>query len=512
MAPDPSDGRRLRKATQPLRQLGRAITEPLQGEPRQVRNDVKGALAEYLEAALAGASAPVEGADGSVSPERLLAEARSIAAKLSAMKIAPAEPVISVTSNRPGDIAAMLGIWLAGGVVVPLHAEAAAGTAKGVQEAIGARLRVAAGRVEAISGSPPPPRELLRPAAFIIFTSGSTGKPKGVVIGHDRLAGKLAVLDRLLGLGPHDKVILPLQLTFIFGIWVALLALYRGARLALLPRFTLETVAHAFGDGGSILAAVPSMLRAVTGGPRVEAPALRTILCGGESLPAPLVDSMGRMLPQARLYDLYGLTETGSCDFCLPPDGRPTGAGSIGRPTEGVDFRVLTVDGSPAHDGVSGELSIRTPYGMLGYLDAPDLTAHSFSEGYFKTGDLARLRADGRVEIVGRLKDIISRGGNKIAPAEIDAVLAAHPGVAAVLTAGIPDARFGEAICAIVVPKAGAAVTAEALRHWAAERIERYKVPDRIHFRDALPVGPTGKLLRSGVARLVSEAEGKLPE
>jgi long-chain acyl-CoA synthetase len=477
-----------------------------------VSNDVKGALAEYLEAALAGASAPVEDADGGVSPERLLAEARSIAAALADMKIAPAEPVLSVTSNRPTDIAAMLGIWLAGGVVVPLHAEAAAVTAKGVQEAVGARLRVAASRVEAISTSPPPERELLRSAAFIIFTSGSTGKPKGVVIGHDRLAGKLAVLDRLLGLGPRDRVILPLQLTFIFGVWVALLALDRGARLALLPKFTLEAVARAIAGGGTVLAAVPSMLRAMVGGPRIEAPALCSILCGGETLPAPLGDSMGRMLPQARLYDLYGLTETGSCDFCLPPDGRSTGAGSIGRPTEGVDFRVLAVDSNPALDGVSGELSIRTPYGMLSYLDDPDLTARSFSEGYFRTGDLARLRADGCVEIVGRLKDIISRGGNKIAPAEIDAVLAAHPGVAAVLTAGIPDARLGEAICAIVVPKAGAAVTAEALRHWAADRLERYKVPDTIHFRDALPVGPTGKLLRSGVARLVSEAEGEQPE
>ena len=115
-----------------------------------------------------------------------------------------------------------------------------------------------------------------------------------------------------------------------------------------------------------------------------------------------------------------------------------------------------------------GELAIRTPFGMLGYLDDPALTGGSFSEGYLRTGDLARLRPDGRVEIVGRLKDIISRGGNKIAPAEIDALLGSHPDVAAALCAGVPDPRLGEAIHAVVVPRANAALTPEALRRWAS--------------------------------------------
>jgi long-chain acyl-CoA synthetase len=228
---------------------------------------------------------------------------------------------------------------------------------------------------------------------------------------------------------------------------------------------------------------------------------LRAILTGGELLPAALGESVRAALPRAGISDLYGLTETGSCDFCLPPAERDSGAGTIGRPTEGVAFRVIGEDGRPAPDGATGELLIRTPFGMLGYLDDPALTAASFDDGYFRTGDLARVRSDGRVEIAGRLKDIIARGGNKIAPAEIDALLASHPDVAAALTAGVPDDRLGEAIWAIVVPKPGAALTAEALRRWAAERIEKYKVPDAIHFRDALPLGPTGKVQRSGVAR-----------
>jgi acyl-CoA synthetase (AMP-forming)/AMP-acid ligase II len=235
------------------------------------------------------------------------------------------------------------------------------------------------------------------------------------------------------------------------------------------------------------------------------------ILAGGELLPAALAPSLRAALPQAGLYDLYGLTETGSCDFCLPPPEGGAGAGSVGRPTEGVEFRILGEDGGAALHGTAGELHIRTPYGMLGYLDDPALTAASFCDGYFRTGDLARLRPDGRVEIAGRLKDIIARGGNKIVPAEIEALLASHPGVAAALAAGVPDERLGEVIWAVVVPRPGAGLTAEELRRWAGGRIERYKVPDRIVLRDALPVGPTGKLLRSGVQRLVLEDAGEGP-
>jgi long-chain acyl-CoA synthetase len=397
----------------------------------------------------------------------------------------------------------MLGIWLAGGVVVPLHAEAAARTAEALQGMLGARFRVAAGRIDPVAAAPPPRRELLREAALVIFTSGSTGKPKGVVIGHDRLAAKLDVLDRLLGLDAGDKVVVPLQLTFIFGIWVSLLSLHRGARLVLVPKFTPEVLARSLGQGGTVLAAVPTMLRAMLAAGHQATPALRKVLAGGELLPAALGESVRAFLPRAGLYDLYGLTETGSCDFCLLPGERHQGGGSIGRPTEGVAFRVLGEDGRPAPGGTAGELAIRTPYGMLGYLDDPGLTAASFSDGYLRTGDLARLRPDGLLEIAGRLKDIIARGGNKIAPAEIDALLASHPGVAAALTAGVPDERLGEAIWAIVVPRPGTALTADALRTWAAERIERYKLPDRIVLRDALPLGPTGKVLRAGVASAV---------
>jgi acyl-CoA synthetase (AMP-forming)/AMP-acid ligase II len=211
-------------------------------------------------------------------------------------------------------------------------------------------------------------------------------------------------------------------------------------------------------------------------------------------LPKPLAIALQTAAPQAALYDLYGLTETGTCDLMLGPADQPGGLGSIGRPTEAVSFRIE-----------AGELQIRTPFGMLGYLDNPELTAASLQEGYFKTSDLARLRPDGLVELIGRSKDIVSRGGNKIAPLEIDNILAEHPDIAAALCAGVPDERLGETIHAVIVPRPGARLTPDALRDWMMARTERFKVPDAFHFAEALPTGATGKADRRGVAALARQ-------
>jgi acyl-CoA synthetase (AMP-forming)/AMP-acid ligase II len=226
------------------------------------------------------------------------------------------------------------------------------------------------------------------------------------------------------------------------------------------------------------------------------------MLSGGEVLAPALAHAMARLAPAA-IHDLYGLTETGTCDFHLGPAGQPQGFGTIGHPTEHVMFRIAS-GGRVVAAGETGELQIRTPFGMLGYLDNPALTEASFEGGYFKTGDLARLTADGAVALIGRAKDIISRGGNKIAPLEIDNLLAEHPDIAAALCAGVADERLGEVIHAVIVTRAGARLDAAALRDWLLARTERFKVPDVFHFRDALPSGSSGKADRRAVAQLAS--------
>ena len=455
----------------------------------------------------------IAAADGLLlAADQVQFKAQAISHALAANALAPGEPVLCRVANEPLDLVALLGTWLAGGVAVPLTSAAAPATVAGVQQATGARLSISGERVYTIAPQRPAPRELLRDAALIVFTSGSTGKPKGVVLGHQRLARKLEVLDRLLQFSADDIVIVPLQLSFIFGIWVSLLSILSGSHLVLMPKFTTAGLVDELAAGASVLAVVPTMLRTLLAQtPAPAGPNLRSLLSGGESLGHHLADALRGTFPRTDIYDLYGLTETGSCDFCLPARELAVGLGSIGHPTEEVQYRIADADGGPAKPGAAGELLLKTPFGMLGYLDDPALSAAAYVDGYLRTGDQARLRPDGRVEIVGRLKDIISRGGNKISPAEIDALLVCHPQVTGALCAGIADPRLGEAIAAIVTVAAGADLTPDALRQWAAQRIEKFKVPDLILICDALPTGSTGKSSRAAVARLVLAGSDETP-
>jgi long-chain acyl-CoA synthetase len=484
------------------------------------------ALGQHLRAALSQARAPtlkatslsrapgtIEGSGGTrLTAEAVLSAAETLAGALCKAQIGAGEPVLCQFGNEPQALAVLLGTWLAGGVAVPVHTAAAPTTLEQVRRATGARLRVLGGKLEQISPEPAPARELLREAALIVFTSGSTGQPKGVVLAHRRLLGKLQVLDRLLQFTPDDTVVVPLQLSFIFGIWVSLLSILSGARLQQVARFSPEAVGARLAQGASVLAVVPSMLRAVLAATGVPAaPHLRTLLTGGESLGHQLNIKARTAFPHTAIYDLYGLTETGSCDFCLLPSDLAAGIGSIGTPTEGVDYRIIDERGDPAKPGAAGELLIKTPFGMLGYLDAPGLSAAAYVDGYLRSGDQARLGSDGRVAIVGRLKEIISRGGNKIAPAEIEALLLRHPLVSGALCAGIPDPRLGEAIGAMVTLVPGARLTGQELRNWAFGEIEKFKVPDIVSICDTLPMGSTGKLSRAAVARCLAATSRSRP-
>jgi long-chain acyl-CoA synthetase len=465
------------------------------------------ALAEILRDALTSAGCAIASTSGETQQgDSLLALAERVRRALADRSVAPHEPVHVSIGNRPSDLGALLGVWQAGAVAVPIHALAAASTIARVQRISRARFLLDGDRLDVIGNEPPPDRALLRDAALVIFTSGSTGEPKGVVIGHRRLAEKLAVLDRLLNIAPNDVVLSPLQLVFIFGLWVSLLTLMKGARLVLVPKFTAEAMAGGLAEA-TVLAGVPSMFRTLSSYADVAAPKLRAMLTGGEVLAPALAHAMAR-LAAAAIHDLYGLTETGSCDFHLGPAGQPQGFGTIGHPTERVMFRIAK-DSAAVAAGETGELQIRTPFGMLGYLDNPALTEASFEDGYFKTGDLARRTADGAVALIGRAKDIISRGGNKIAPLEIDNLLAEHPEIAAALCAGVADERLGEVIHAVIVTRAGARLDATGLRDWLLARTERYKVPDVFYFRDALPAGASGKADRKAVAQLAAQTSNR---
>lgn len=447
-------------------------------------------LGRFVLSAAGFGGADARGADrAGVPASTLAATADAVAAQLRAVPATADEPVVLLVSGTPQDLAGFIGIWLAGCVAVPIHAAAPDVVRAALVARTGARLAVRAARLETTGVAPPPRRPLLRGAALVVFTSGSTGEPKGVVIGHDGMIFKLRVLDRLLGLTPDDVVALPLPLTFIFGIWVALLSLVTGARLVLAPKLS------AVPAGTTALAAVPTLLRTLCAGEATFAAGLRIVLTGGEPFAPALADTLAAVLPATAVVDLYGLTETGACDFCARPHDQPAARGSIGRPTEGVSFRIVALAELGLPPG-TGELQIKTPARMLGYLDDPAQTAAALSDGHVRTGDLATCDGFGFVRLAGRSKDIISRGGNKIAPLEIENLFAQHPGVAAVLAFGVADERLGEKLHAMVVARRPD-LTEPALRAWARTRLERFKTPDVFHFVDALPSGRTGKADRA---------------
>jgi long-chain acyl-CoA synthetase len=424
--------------------------------------------------------------------------AQQIAIKLGEAGVTPNEPVVLFISNRPEDLCGFLGIWLAGCVAVPIHV----GTPEAAMQALilrlGARLAIRASALERVGSAPPPARRLLEGAAIIVFTSGSTGQPKGVVVGHQGLIWKLQVLSRLLAFAVKDTIVVPLQLTFIFGIWVSLLGLMSGSRVILAPKLSTAAL-NSVGDEITVLAAVPTLLRALCAAEAIRAPNLTRILTGGEPFNPALAETLTRLLPDAKVVDLFGLTESGSCDFCAQSDDQPEARDTIGHPTEGVTFRIAEVSRLGLVPG-AGELQIRTPAVMLGYLDDPMQTASAFDGGYLRTGDLAIVREGGYVQLVGRLKDVISRGGNKIAPLEIENLFSRHGAVADVLAFGMPDERLGESLHLMVVARDPSLNESE-LRAWAKDRLERFKTPDVFHFVDKLPAGRTGKTDR-GAARV----------
>ncbi len=455
--------------------------------------------------ALFGDATALTGADVSIAYHALASDARVVARELTAAGLQPNEPVHLTVSNHPRDVVALLGIWLAGGVAVPMHRTNPAAVTAKLLARTAARFAVdgqaSPATVAIVAPVPPPARALLEGAAFIVFTSGSTGEPKGAVIGHDAFHDKLQQIDSLLHFGPQDRTLLVLNITFSFGLWFSLLTLLRGGTLVMHEKFDAALFCDVLVDQRiTRVGMVPTMMRVLFADAsftsridRVVAQGtLAQIPIGGESLGRSLADTIRARFANTELVDIYGLTETATCDFFAFPADYAKHPGCIGRPSPNVAFRIVDDDEELAR-GAIGELQIATPYAMNGYLDAPELTAASFSGHWFRTGDLARVVDGDVIELMGRKKEIISRGGNKVTPVEIEQVLCAHPDVAAAMAVGVEDAILGERIHVLLVARSGTSLDLDAIRRFLDTRLERFKHPDQIHVADRLPIGRTGK-------------------
>lgn len=449
---------------------------------------------------------------GEFSYSDLLSAAKKLAEKLKILGVGLNEPVHVLVSNQPSDIAAIFAIWLAGGVIVPIHRSSPPEVHQKIQQKSHAHLLVDylsfadAPQVTIIGSSREKFDQLLNDAAFVIFTSGSTGEPKGVVVSHQSFRGKLSEIDKLLEFNQLDRILLVLNINFVFGLWSALETLLHGGALYLHEKFDPEMFISTLGEKGiTRVGVVPTMMRVIFSKSdlveqiqsKVNTGTLQQILIGGESLGKSLAMMVRKEFSKSKLIDIYGSTETASCDFFSFPDNYSKYPGSIGGPSGGVKFRIVDEFDKPVQRGMEGGLQIYSPYLMKGYLGDQELTKAAFSGEWFKTGDIAKEVAPSILELMGRSKDLISRGGNKVTPGEIEQAICAHPSVAAAMAVGMPDAVLGERIHVLIVLNSSKSISKEEINSHLSLRLEKYKLPDFFYVVDSLPTGKTGKADRT---------------
>jgi acyl-CoA synthetase (AMP-forming)/AMP-acid ligase II len=338
---------------------------------------------------------------------------------------------------------------------------------------------------------------------MVVFTSGTTGAPKGVLLSRTNLAAVAGAVAEAQGLGPDDRVLNALSLAHVNAPVVALLGtVASGGDVLLLRRFDPGELWRVAAEQRATWANLAPPLiatllryRAATGTHR---PALRFV----RSASAPLTPATARAFEEAfgvPVVESYGISEAASqvtINDVPPGERRP---GWVGWP-RGAELRVVDEDGADMPTGGVGEVLVRGPGVMLGYLDDPFATEAVLREGWLATGDLAELDATGALRLVGRRSEQINRGGEKIAPRAIEEALLGHAGIAEVAVAGVPDPVYGQEIHAYVVARPGAELTAREVRGFARSVLPLHMRPRGVTFVDELPRTANGKLLRRELA------------
>ncbi len=336
--------------------------------------------------------------------------------------------------------------------------------------------------------------------AMVLYTSGTTGKPKGVMISWRQMVFNCINTVLACDLSTEDVCLAFLPLFHTGGInCLAMPIFHRGGTVVLTPGFDAPEAVKIMRDRDvSITVAVPAMYQMLldAGLGLEKLPHLKTLLCGGAPCPPVVIHrylDLGYNFRQG-----YGLTEVGPNCFSLSPAHTSSKLGTVGMPIFHSEARLLKDDGSDATAGEVGELLLRGPHVTSGYWNNPEATAKVLdSEGWFHTGDYATVDEDGFYSIVGRKKEMFISGGENVYPAEVENVLAEHPGIQELAVVGVPHEKWGEVGMAVIVKKdeyKGEPMTDESLKLWTRERLAAYKVPKRWVFVSELPKNSSGKV------------------
>jgi long-chain acyl-CoA synthetase len=464
--------------------------------------------------------------DFEVSYAQLDDASARVAAVLASKGLSPGDRVGIMLPNVPYFASCYYGVLRAGGVVVPMNVllkrrevafylndpgakllfawEGFAQDAEaGAQDAGAECVLVTPGQFEQLLATVEPAREVFdaqdSDTAVILYTSGTTGTPKGAELTHANLKRNCEIARGLFDLGSGAVTLGALPLFHSFGQSCAMNATVRGGGiLTLLPRFdpvkALEIIQR---DRVTVFEGVPTMYGAilhVADRESYDTSTLEICASGGAAMPVELMRGFERAF-NCKVLEGYGLSETSPIASFNHPD-RERKPGSIGTPIDGVEMKLVDDDDNDVAPGEPGEIAIRGHNVMKGYWNKPEATAEAIRNGWFHTGDIAKVDEDGYYFIVDRKKDMIIRGGYNIYPREIEEVLYEHPAVREAAVLAVPHAELGEEVGAAVALKDGADATAEELRDYVKGQVAAYKYPRQVWFVDELPKGPTGKILK----------------
>jgi acyl-CoA synthetase (AMP-forming)/AMP-acid ligase II len=461
----------------------------------------------------------IDGSSGAaIAYAQLAARVDRAAAGLAARGLRPGDVLALWAPNSPEWAIAALGAMAAGATVTgvtPMCAErelagqlmdceasilVAAPELMDVARRAGVRQAVPLGEIEGEGAAPAVALEPARAVALLPYSSGTTGLPKGVMLTHANVVAGVGQVRAALKLGPRDTVVAVAPFAHVMGFVITMAsALASGATLVTLAQFAFEPYLELVErHRATVLIGPPPVMAALAGHPAVDARDLSSVelvVAGGAPVPAEIARAVGERLPGAVVRLGYGLTET-AATATAPDRELAVAPGSVGRAMPSTELRVVDPQtGADLGPGEPGELLVRGPQTMVGYLHRPEATAAMIDgDGWLRTGDLVVIDEEGQVFVVDRLKELIKVNAFQVAPAELEAVLATHPAVADAAVVGRADAASGEVPVAAVVARD--ALDPEDLMAWVAARVAPYKRIRAVRFVDAIPRTPAGKILR----------------
>jgi long-chain acyl-CoA synthetase len=471
--------------------------------------------------------------------------ARRFAGDLLESGVRPGDRVAVMVPNVPGFTIAYFGILYAGCIVVPLntllvanevafqledsearaiviHSQTAAVGIEGAHRVPGCKQIYTVGletvakpvtskRLEDVIHSGPPvglAQTAADDTAVILYTSGTTGKPKGAELTHFGLHYNAQILaervfgrwpEKIVVLRPGDVGVAALPLYHAFGQTnIQNAMLYSGGAVSYLLRFcAAETAAKIARDRVTFFAGVPTMFIALLNDPEVTDQQLSTLkycVAGGAALPIEVKQQFTQRFALA-VQEGYGLSETSPL-ACIQSIDEAAKAGAIGKPVVGIEMMIVDDEDREVPCGQRGEIVIRGHNIMKGYFKRPEATTQAMRNGWFHSGDIGFVDEDGDFVIVDRKKDLIIRGGYNVYPREVEEALYAHPAIAEAAVIGVPDARLGEEVKAVIAFRPGMSATTEQIVQHCKTLVAAYKYPRIVTILDTLPKGPTGKILK----------------